>query len=649
MNSLTNRTRPRADGDRRFPVRRRLLPVLGLLLVPLTIAGLLSWSLGSAEERLTDVEAAVVNHDEPVKVDGRSVPLGRQLAGKLVGDEITSNYSWEFATEKTAEEGLRSGKYVAVVTIPRNFSAAATSFSRDPAQARQARIDVTTGEHSRFADEAINRYVTSTAADLLGQQLTTTYLDNVLVGFNSLGDQLGDASAGASSLAGGAEQLASGIGELSGGAEQLAQGSRELAGGLGELENGAAQLAGGLDQLREQTAQLPQQATALADAAARESKGVQQLSKGLSTLAGNLQDLRKQCPPGIVPLCNKIAVQAAIAQKLDKGAGQVEKASTGIAGGLAKMAGRAPDSGGGLPALAKGVGKLSDGAEQLHSGISRSHDGATELSGGAEQLASGIGELSDGAEELSNGTEELSSGLKQATEELPTYPEEQRQTLADTVAEPVTTSNGTKVEVGGTGLPMYAVLALWVGALATFLVLRPVPARTLESTRSSLVLTLRNFALPVGIAIAQGVLVAAMLGWFRELSLGDWVATAGIAALVAVACTAVNHALAAALGGAGRFVSMLGALIVVANGFVSAVPAVLEQLAVALPTGPALNALRAVVTTGTAPSGGAIALLVVWALIGPAVSCLVVERHRTVRPAQLLATYGVRGHRLGTT
>ncbi|RCW45332.1 putative membrane protein [Halopolyspora algeriensis] len=641
MSSLTNRTRSRADGDRRFPVRRRLLPVLGLLLVPLTIAGLLSWSLGGAEERLTDVEAAVVNHDEPVKVDGRLVPLGRQLAGKLVGDEIQSNYSWEFATDKTAEEGLRSGKYVAVVTIPKNFSAAATSFSRDPAQARQARIDVTTGERSRFADEAINRYVTSTAADLLGQQVTTTYLDNVLVGFNTLGDRLGEASTGASSLADGAEQLASGIGELSGGAEQLARGSQELAGGLGELENGAAQLAGGLKQLHEQTAQLPQQASTLADAAAKESKGVQQLSKGLSTLAGNLQEMQKQCPPGIVPLCNKIAVQAAIAKKLDEGAGQVGKASTGIAGGLEKMAGRTPE-------LTKGIGKLADGAEQLHGGTSQTHGGATELADGAEQLSGGIGKLADGAEQLSNGSGELSSGLKQATEQLPTYPEKQRQTLADTVADPITTSNGTKVEVGGTGLPMYAVLALWVGALATFLVLRPVPARALESTRSSLVLTLRNFALPVGIAIAQGVLVAAVLGWARGLSLDAWVVTTGIAALAAVAFTTVNHALAAALGGAGRFVSMLVALVVVANGFVSAVPAVLQQLAAALPTGPALDALRAVATAGSAPSGGAVALLAVWALLGLGVSCLAVERHRTVRPAQLLATYGVRGRRLGT-
>lgn len=639
MNLLTNRTRSGTGDDRRSTVRRYLLPVLGLLLVPLTIAGLLSWSLGGADERISDVKAAVVNHDEPVKVNGKLVPLGRQLAAKLVGDEIRSNYSWEFATEQTAREGLRSGEYTAVVTIPENFSAAATSFSGDPAQARQARIDVTTGDRSRFTDEAISRYVTSTAADLLGQQVTTTYLDNILVGFSTLGDRLGDASKGASSLADGAGELADGTQRLSGGAQQLAQGSDKLAGGLAKLEDGAAQLSNGLSLLHEKTAQLPQQTSKLADVAAQESQGVQQLSKGLSTLSGNLQELQKQCPPGVIPLCNKIAVQAAIAQKLDEGAGKVEQASTGVATGLEKLAAT-------TPALSGGIGKLAQGAEQLHGGLSKTHDGATQLADGAEKLASGIGKLSDGAEKLSGGAEELSAGLNKAVDELPTYSEQQRQSLASTVADPITTSNASRVEVPGTGLPMYAVLALWLGALATFLVLRPIPARTVESTRSSLVLTLRSLALPAGIAVAQGVLVAATLGWAQGLSLGSWASTTGIAALTAVAFTAVNHTLAAALGGAGRFVSMLVALVVIANGFVSAVPALLEQLAPALPTGPALDALHGV-TAGSVPGGGAVALLVIWALIGLGVSWLVVERHRTVRPAQLLATYGVR-RRFGT-
>ena len=44
----------------------RLAPLAGLLLVPLAIAGLLTWALGKPEQRLPDVKAAVVNNDKPV-------------------------------------------------------------------------------------------------------------------------------------------------------------------------------------------------------------------------------------------------------------------------------------------------------------------------------------------------------------------------------------------------------------------------------------------------------------------------------------------------------------------------------------------------------------------------------------------------------
>lgn len=658
MSSPKNTTRRRSGGGRLSFLPLPLLPLLGLLLVPLAIAGLLTWSLGSTEDRLKDVKAAVVNNDEPVEVNGQLAPLGRQLAATLVGDEIKSNYSWEFATEETAEQGLQDGEYAAVVTIPENFSSAATSFSRDPAQSQRAQIDVTTGDRGKLADEVINQYVTSTAADLLSKQLTTTYLDNVFVGFNTLNDKLGEASDGASQLSDGAEQLAGGSTQLADGAEQLATGSRQLSEGLGALDGGAAQLSdgtsqlsSGLQQLREQTARLPEQTAMLADVAAQESDGVNQLHGGLGTLSANLKEMQKECPPGILPLCNKLAVQAVIAEKLHEGAGQVSQASNGIAGGLEKMAGRTPDSGGGLPALAGGVGQLADGAtqlddgaSQLHDGISRLHGGAVQLSDGAGQLSTGMGGLADGARQFSDGSGELSSGLGQAVEQLPAYSDEEREKLSDVVASPVATSNGTTVGFGSSGLPVYAVLALWAGALATFLVLRPVPSRTLGSTRSSFVLALRSLALPAGVAVVQGGLVAAVLGWSQGLSAGEWFATAGIGALAAVAFTAVNQALAAALGGAGRFLAMLVGLIVLANGFVSAVPAALGNLSAALPVGPALDGLRAVLSGGT-PGAGALVLLVVWALLGLGVTCLAVERRRTVRSGQLLATYGVRGSR----
>ncbi|MFR9728820.1 YhgE/Pip family protein [Saccharopolyspora sp. MS10] len=633
---------------------RFLLPLAGLLLVPLAIAGLLIWSLGAPQDRLKDVKAAVVNNDEPIEINGQLTPLGRQLSAKLVGGEIESNYSWEFATPRTAAEGVADGTYAAVVTIPENFSRAATSFSRDPAEAKKATIDVSTGERSRFADEAISRVVTSTAADLLGQQLTTTYLDNVYVGFNTLGDKLGEASDGATSLADGAQQLAGGTDQLAGGADQLADGSRALADGIGALEDGAQQLktgtsglADGIGQLREQTAQLPQQAETLAGVSAQEAQGVQQLAGGLEGMSASLAEMSAECPPGVIPICNELAVQAATAQALSDGAGQVQQASTGVSGGLAALAGQTPESGGGLPALSGGIDQLASGAQQLDGGvgqladgISRTGGGAGELADGADQLAAGVRELADGAHQLGDGSGQLSSGLDQAVEQLPSYPDGDRDKLAEAVANPVTTAGGTSLGFGTSGVALFAVLALWVGALATFLVLRAIPERALESTRSSFALALRQLRLPAAIAVAQGVLVTVVVGISQDFTLAQWAAGSALAALAAVAFTAVNQALAGALGGFGRFVSMLVALVLLATAFITAVPAVLGQLVAAMPVGPAQDALLAV-TEGSAPGGGAVVLLVVWGLAGVAFSYLAIERTRTVRATELRVAPGL--------
>ena len=64
--------------------RIRWTTLLGLLLVPLTVAGLFLWGLWNPTERLGTVTAAVVNLDEPVEVDGQLVPLGRVLAAELI-------------------------------------------------------------------------------------------------------------------------------------------------------------------------------------------------------------------------------------------------------------------------------------------------------------------------------------------------------------------------------------------------------------------------------------------------------------------------------------------------------------------------------------------------------------------------------------
>ncbi len=194
------------------------LTLVGVLLLPVLIGGILVAALYNPAERLDNMSAAIVNEDEPVTIDDQYVPLGRQLTAGLVegSDDIASNLDWTISNADDAAAGLADGTYQAVVTIPANFSAAATS-TAPGGTPEQATIEVSTPPDSKVVDDAITAQVTSAAASIMGQQLSQVYLENVFLGFTTLGDQLGEAADGAQQLADGATQAADGAAQLPGG------------------------------------------------------------------------------------------------------------------------------------------------------------------------------------------------------------------------------------------------------------------------------------------------------------------------------------------------------------------------------------------------------------------------------------------------
>ena len=110
----------------------RVPTLIALVFVPLIVVGTLMWGLWNPTDRLDTVTAAIVNNDEPVTINGQLTPLGRLLTAGLVdGADGASNYNWVITDDAGAKKGLENGDYVAVVTIPKNFSEVATSSFSD--------------------------------------------------------------------------------------------------------------------------------------------------------------------------------------------------------------------------------------------------------------------------------------------------------------------------------------------------------------------------------------------------------------------------------------------------------------------------------------------------------------------------------------
>ncbi|MFT4136194.1 YhgE/Pip family protein [Microbacterium sp.] len=450
------------------------LTLLGVVLLPVLVGGILVVALDNPVERLDGIRAAIVNDDDPVTIDGQYVPLGRQLTAGLIegSDDEPSNLTWTISNETDAAEGLADGTYDAVVTIPAEFSAAATSTAPGGTPQR-ATISVQTPPDSRIVDDAITAQVTQTAASLMGEQLSATYLENVYLGFTTLGDSLGEAAEGADDLAGGATSLSDGVAQLAEGASGAADGAAELPGGAGQLAtgaqglgDGAGQLATGLDALGAGTrtaasgaGQLVTGAQGLGDGAAQLATGLDALAAGTRTAQDGATRLADQTRAGAAQLvADGIVPQALLDYAANAATGSANTAgaigavavdlgalasdcvasgataefcarlgaaaaSTGTAAQTA--AGAATDAGyasGGLqqfaveaPAgFAAQLNAIADGAAQLADGMTPLAAGIDQSAAGARSLADGAGQLADGAGQLATGMTPLAAGIDQS-------------------------------------------------------------------------------------------------------------------------------------------------------------------------------------------------------------------------------------------
>jgi len=455
--------------------RRGWLTLLGLILVPLIIAGAFAWGFRSPVQNLDRIQAAVVNFDEPATVGEATVPLGRQVTAALTAGvgldgedlDLPANLDWTLTDAETAARELAAGDYAAVITIPATFSAAATSLStQDPVTAQ---IDVVTSANAAVSDATIARLVSTVATTALSQQLTSTFVENIYVNFSTIQTTVAQAADGASQLqtgsqslstgldrAGqGAQSLADGLGQLDTGTTALAAGTTTVATGARSAATGATSLAEGLEQLRAGSSDLPTQTRQLNEGATSVSTGATSLGASLGTLNQGAE----QAQAALTPLPSAAGALASQAAGVDTAAGdvtdgaatlqdaaaaalatceqqggtecgsvqQLAEAATTLAGqtqqlsaettllsaGAEQLPTLAQAATEAVTALAQGSGQAAEGATALATGAQQVTDATTALARAAPQLSQGITDSAQGARALAQGNAQLASGTQQ--------------------------------------------------------------------------------------------------------------------------------------------------------------------------------------------------------------------------------------------
>ncbi|MBU1588897.1 MAG: YhgE/Pip family protein [Actinobacteria bacterium] len=339
-------------------------------------------------------------------------------------------------------------------------------------------------------------YLTGSVAQVVGQTMADTFGNAITAQYiGGIYSSLGDLGTSLGTAADGAAQLSTGAAQLSSGLTQYTDGVGSLSYGLSQLDSGAA----GLSQL---------------------SSGIATYTGGVSQVSGYLSslDLSSVTDPTV-----KAQLQGAIGQLAQAAAGGAtlnSQAASGISG--------------------------------IQSGISQSADGAY-------QLAQSGPALVDGANGLASGATSLSTGLQTGADQIPTTDAAAAASNAEVAADPVTLSVSTDnpvSQVGQVVATFFVPLGLWIGALAVFLVLRPVTRRALTSTARNGRLVASAIARASAVTGAQALLLTVLL----HVSLGvGWnllPATLGFSLLTAAAFTAFHYLLTIGLGRAGLVVSL---------------------------------------------------------------------------------------------
>lgn len=675
-----------------------------LAVVPLLYGALYLYAFWDPYGRLNHIPAALVVEDRAATAtDGQVVHAGRDLADELIGRQIFDwHVTDETVAEKGLESGkyqllLRIPEDFSadLVTGPD------AKVDPERAQLRAISDDATnylSGVFARTAfDEVRAAAAASASADyydkmLIGFSDLKAQTQEAADGAGRLRDGATDAASGAGRISGGIDDAHDGAGQIAGGLGTAGQGADNLADGLAQLNTGAQQLvtgtaqaAGGGRQLADAVDSaadkavpvLRDNAQTIAEAANTVARGADTLAANIGTLETaanrNVQDAKAlqkylDAQPGLEEAKELAARLVDTAEQLQQTVHSADLADlraklTAVAKTAREVAQAAPHLADDVAqarqkvdALADGLDRIATGAEQLQQGTAQAEAGAGDLSGGIYQLATGaqkldggLGRLSTaghqlavGLGDLQGGASRLAGGLADGADRIPGYGDDPAG-RADVLADPVGLDRDVRHPAGTYGVgfaPYFLTLALWVGAMITYMVLRPLNRRHLMSGAPALRVTLAGLLPAVVIGLAQATLLFAVVTLGLGLSPVHTPATWGLLALTAAAFAAIMQLIGAALGAPGRILALaLLMLQLTSSGGtypVQTTPGFFQAIHPLLPMSYAVQAARHAIDGGAWSTVGAGALVLLgYGLASVAVTVLVAYRKRLLTPTAL--------------
>lgn len=321
-----------------------IIILIAIITIPAIYTSVFLGSMWDPYGDADQLPVAVVNHDKKVVYEGKTLQVGNVLAKNL---RDSGSLDFHFVSDKRAEEGLKSGKYYMIISIPKDFSKNATTLmDKTP---KQMKLTYKTNPGTNYVASKMDDSAMAKIEKSVREQVTETYVKTVF-------DQIKTAGDGFQKAADGSGKIESGAKKLKAGNDTIEQNLNKLASSTLTFQNGAKTLSVGLKTYTD---------------------GVAKVDSGAKTLKSGTKTLK-----------NGVAA-------LQTGATQLSTGSKSLKLGISQYT--------------NGVGTAQAGSKQLVANNKALNAGVEQLSSGSKQLKEGTGTLTNGIESVLKAAKESSA------------------------------------------------------------------------------------------------------------------------------------------------------------------------------------------------------------------------------------------------
>lgn len=584
-----------------------LISMAVISFIPILYSGFFLGSIWDPYGQTKNLPVAFVNEDKGASLNGKSLNVGESVEKKLKDNH---DLGWEFVSKQQADEGVNSGHFYAVVTIPSDFSQKAASITESEPQ--QAVINFTTTPAKNYIGSLVSNQAAAKVKSSVSEQITQAYAKGILENLDKLGIGLDTAANGASTLHDGLGRLQSGTQTYVGGVKQLAVNQQSLTGGLAQLSDGSRKLQAGLEQLSNN---LPTESQL-----SQLSSGMKQLQSGINQLNASVRNPS----PVLLSQQNKVETEAqtlketiedsksdllavgdtlrtlgaqaaasgsdsttislpqisnisqaftktqtiiaqtgtlrddlqVLKQQLSAQQTQLQAGVSTLNNGVNQLTPNAITAFNGYNSVRFANNQLLAGSASLANGLSEAKSGSQKLANGASLLESRSGALIDGTSQLANGADTLANKLADASNRIKIQPT--GATTQQQIANPVKSEMTEKGNVPNYGYalsPYVLSLSLFVGAIVLNVIY---PIRKTFSEQESAIRWWLSKASVAGVAaFMQATILMLVMVFFLGLTPEHPAHFIGAVYLTSFAYMSIVSLLVIVLDNPGRFLAMV--------------------------------------------------------------------------------------------